>query len=81
MNPMEATIPCPHCHKSFQVPLEQIRPGNDRACPNCGATIKFAGDDASKVQQAVEQLARQVGDTAVRVTVKTRARRPWWKFW
>ena len=78
---MEANITCPHCHKVFSVPLRQIRPGNARVCPNCSATVKFAGQDAAKVQEAVDQLTRQVGNASVKVTVKTRVRRPWWKFW
>lgn len=81
MNPMEANIPCPHCHKTFQIQLDQIRPGNGRPCPHCGTTLKFAGTDASKVQQAIEQLTHQVGNASVKVTIKTKVRRPWWKFW
>ena len=81
MSTMEAKIPCPHCQTGFQVPLEQLRPGNSRLCPNCGTTVKFAGQDASKVQQAIDQLSHQLGNASVKVTVKTQVRRAWWKFW
>lgn len=81
MTTMEANIPCARCHKSFTVPLGELRPGNRRACPHCGASITFSGQDASKVQQAVEQMTHQVGNAAVQVTVTTKPSRPWWQFW
>jgi hypothetical protein len=81
MSELQADIPCPHCRRSFSVPLAEMGPGRSRSCPNCGAAIRFAGDDAGKVQQAVDQLRRQFGDAAVEVKVKTRERHPWWKFW
>jgi hypothetical protein len=78
---MELNIPCPHCHKSFAVRFDEIGPDKARSCPNCGAAIRFAGQDLSKVQQTIDQLTNQVGDASVKVSVKTRVRRPWWKFW
>ena len=78
---MEANIPCPHCHKSFSARFDQISPGKTTACPNCGAMITFAGQDLNKVQQAVDDLTKNVGAATVKVNVKTRIKRPWWKFW
>jgi hypothetical protein len=56
MTTIEANIPCPQCRKSFSVPLDDIGPGKSRPCPNCGATIRFGGQDPGKVQQAIDQL-------------------------
>lgn len=81
MTNMEANIPCPHCRKSFCVPFNRISPGGICVCPDCGASVKFAGQDASKVQQVIDQLTRQVENVSVKVTVKTSVRRPWWKLW
>ena len=76
---MNITIPCPRCRKSFSVSLHEIGPGASRPCPECGAQIKFAGQDASKVESIIEQLSSVPG---VKVNVKVRERRkPWWKFW
>ena len=78
---MEADIPCPHCHKRIAVQFEHIVPGNALACPNCGATIRFSGQDLNRLQETIAQLTRDVGDASVKVTVRTQRRRPWWKFW
>jgi uncharacterized paraquat-inducible protein A len=53
---LDANIYCPGCHKSISVPLGEIGPGKSKPCPNCGAIIKFAGADASKVQQVIDQF-------------------------
>jgi transposase len=76
---MDVKIPCPHCHKTFSVPLAQIAPGASRPCPECGAQIKFAGSDASKVQSILDQLGNVPG-VKVNVTVRQKSK-PWWKFW
>ena len=81
MATMEANIPCPHCHKRVPVRFDQIGPGKILLCPNCSATIRFSGQDLSQVQQAIAQLTGQLGNASVKVNVKTRLRRPWWKFW
>ena len=81
MSRIETSIPCPRCRRPFTVALDEIRPGLTRACPSCGTQIKFAGQDASKVQQAVDQLGAQLKGASIKVEVKVKARRPWWKFW
>jgi hypothetical protein len=78
---MDATIPCPKCHESFTVPLVDISPGKTASCPSCGNQITFAGQDAAKVQNVIDQLVSQVGAGSVKVTVKAKVRRPWWKVW
>jgi len=78
---MEANIACPHCKKNFSVRFDEIGPGKARSCPNCGATIRFAGQDLGNVQQMIDQLSNAAGNTSVKVNVKVRVRRPWWKFW
>jgi hypothetical protein len=78
---MEANIPCPHCHKSFSAQFEEIGPGKAHACPNCGATIKFEGQDLRKVQQSIDQLTKELGDAQVKVNFKVHEPRPRWKFW
>ena len=81
MTMLDANIHCPSCHKSISVPLSEIGPGKSNPCPNCGTIIKFAGADASKVQQVIDQLGTQSGNVSVKVTVKTKQNRPWWRFW
>jgi len=76
---MDVSIPCPHCHQAFAVPLAEIAPGASRPCPACGAQIKFSGSDASKVQGVIDQLSRVPG-VKVNVTVRQKSK-PWWKFW
>jgi hypothetical protein len=77
----DAKVPCPKCGTSLAVPLAEIAPGAGKLCPNCGATIKFTGQDASKIQSIIEQLETQIPGARINVTVKTKNRRPWWKFW
>ena len=43
--------------------------------------IRFAGADASKVQEVIDQLGGQIGSGSIKVTVKTKQKRPWWRFW
>jgi len=81
MTTLTADIPCPRCHKKLAVPLAEIGPGKSRSCPNCGEIMKFAGQDPRKIMKALDQLASQAGSASVKVTVKTKGRRPWWKFW
>ena len=78
---MEANIPCPHCNKSLTARFDQVGPGKGIPCPNCGATIRFSGEDLGQVQEAVAQLAGQIGNNSIKVKVRTRIHRPWWKFW
>ena len=63
------------------MPLSDLRPGNRHTCPLCGATVTFSGQDGSKVQEAIDRLARDTGGVSVKVNVRTRISRPWWKFW
>lgn len=83
MPALEANIPCPHCHKTFSVLLTEIGPGKTKPCPNCGSVVRFAGQDATNVQHAIDQLKTQLGGSNVKinVNVRTKTKRPWWKFW
>jgi len=56
---LSADITCPSCEKQFEVKLRDMRPGNSASCPHCDASIKFEGDDASNVQNAVDDLERE----------------------
>ena len=89
---MDVTLHCPKCQGSLVVPLSEISPGRSTVCPSCATTISFAGQDAAKVQAAINQLTDQLGSGAVKVTVNmkqptkqlanqpTKQRHPWWKF-
>lgn len=81
MTTIEVAVPCPHCRQKHQVPLAEIGQGKSHPCPNCGTIIAFAGPDGGGIQRALDQLGSQLGGGAVKVTVKTRVRRPWWKLW
>jgi len=76
---MKVQIACPSCRKSFLVVLADMVPGASRPCPNCGARIKFAGTDASKMQDIIGKLGSVPG-VKVNVTVRQKSR-PWWRFW
>jgi len=41
--------------------------------------MTFAGQDASKIEERVNQLGTQF--SGVSVKVKIEKKRPWWKFW
>lgn len=43
--------------------------------------IKFAGADAGKVQQIIDQLGAQGAGVSIKVKVRTKQKRPWWRFW
>ncbi|MFA5374194.1 MAG: hypothetical protein WC455_00320 [Dehalococcoidia bacterium] len=60
---------------------EEISPGKAHACPHCGATIKFAGQDLRKVQESIDKLTKELGSASVKVNIKTRIKHPWWQFW
>ena len=83
MTDVEVNIPCPRCRKPFPVSLSTIGQGRSASCPACGTPVTFAGSDAAGVQRAIDQLQGQMGDGAVKVKVRvrTRSKRPWWKFW
>ena len=78
---MEVKIPCSICHKSFSMRSEEISPGKAHACPHCGATIRFEGQDLRKVQQSIDELKKELGDAQVKVNFKVRDPRPKWQFW
>jgi DNA-directed RNA polymerase subunit RPC12/RpoP len=46
---LEFDISCPDCNHKFKERAGNMKPGNTRACPNCGKLIEYAGDDLSKV--------------------------------
>jgi hypothetical protein len=76
---IEASISCPKCRKGLSIPLAQMAPGSSYPCPNCGEVLTFAGQDASKIQDIIDQLGKQLPGVSVEVKVETK--RPWWKFW
>ena len=57
---IEIDIDCPSCNHSFKQKLENLRPGNSCKCPSCGSEINFTGDDASKVQKAIDDLEKSM---------------------
>ena len=63
------------------MPLDEISPGRNASCRACGELITFAGQDAAKIQEALEQLTGMLGSSSVKVTVKTKTCRPWWRVW
>ena len=89
---MDVTLHCPKCQGSLVVPISEISPGKSIVCPSCATTISFAGQDAAKVQAAIDQLTNQLGSGAVKVTVNmkqpanqptnqpAKQHHPWWKF-
>ena len=81
MNPLQATVPCPKCREKISIPLEAMAPGRSHPCPSCGTVMKFSGQDASKLRQTLEQLGGALPGASIKVNIKTRTRRPWWKFW
>ncbi len=61
---------CPRCHEKMTVALGEIAPGRTTQCPFCGATIRFSGDDGSKVQRAVDDLEQKVRDLNLKIRLK-----------
>lgn len=61
MRDLEANVKCPNCGKPIRVKVREMVPGRSRACPHqCGATIRFTGDDGRKVQKALDDLERTI---------------------
>ena len=83
MTTAEATLTCPKCHTGFRIALREMTPGSSRACPHCGTMIRFSGQDAGKVQQALDQLEGSLGGAGIKINVRMRQKqqKPWWKFW
>jgi len=79
MSMLNASISCPKCRNTLSIPLAQMAPGNRYPCKNCGEVMTFAGQDASKIEEIVNQLGTQF--SGVSVKVKIEKKRPWWKFW
>ncbi|MHC4082014.1 MAG: hypothetical protein ACYS15_11270 [Planctomycetota bacterium] len=57
---LEFEISCPDCHHKFKERAGSLKPGNTRACPNCGKLIEYAGDDLSKMDQDVKRAMSDV---------------------
>lgn len=55
-------IPCPNCHRTFQVSLRQIEHGSTVRCPGCGSSIelKRKGDSLTEVDRALEGVQREI---------------------
>lgn len=79
MTTLEVPLACPQCGTSLSIPLAEMTPGHSRPCTKCGNVITFAGQDASKIQEIIDQLGSQMPGVSVEVKVETK--RPWWKFW
>lgn len=75
MTNIEVEMPCPHCRQKFPLPLEEMRAGEDRACPHCGATITFSGADGSKIQKALDELKDQAAGISTKVKINIKKRR------
>jgi Zn finger protein HypA/HybF involved in hydrogenase expression len=67
---LEADLTCPNCKKKFKQKLSDMRPGNQRRCPHCHQSIRFAGDDASKIQKSLDNLERTIKNLNKKLTIK-----------
>lgn len=76
---LKASISCLKCRNALSIPLAQMAPGNSYPCTNCGEVMTFAGQDASKIEERVNQMRTQFSGVSVKVKIETK--RPWWKFW
>jgi hypothetical protein len=71
MAPVEVNVPCPRCHHSIPMQLDELQEGLSRACSGCGAVVTFRGADGSKVQESLDLLEGQPGVTVnVKVNVR-----------
>jgi len=55
---------------NLQQKLSEMSPGKSRKCPNCGAIIKFTGDDLSKVQKSFDNLKDQIKNLNKNLNIK-----------
>ena len=47
---VDIDITCPACKHTFKERASNMEAGMTRACPNCGKTIEYTGDDLSKAE-------------------------------
>ena len=52
---LEFEITCPGCSRKFKERAARMKPGATRACPHCGKTIEYTGDDLSKVDRNIKR--------------------------
>jgi hydrogenase maturation factor HypF (carbamoyltransferase family) len=57
---LSGEFPCPSCKKTFHQFVDELIPGNERKCPNCGVTIKFSGGDGRNAQKALDDLRKRL---------------------
>jgi endogenous inhibitor of DNA gyrase (YacG/DUF329 family) len=57
---LEGDVPCPACGETFKERVERMRPGVQRNCPHCDATITYEGDDGSKIQRELDKLEKMM---------------------
>ena len=74
MTNVDVEIPCPHCRAKFKLSLEDLRPGEGRPCPNCGAAITLAGAGGSKVQKALDELNDQAAGVTTKMKINIKKR-------
>ena len=67
---IELDIACPSCQKKFKEKAKNIRPGNSKVCPHCRKTIKYQGDDVSKIQKSLDDFERSVKNLNKMFTIK-----------
>lgn len=60
---LEFEITCPGCNRTFKERATRMKPGATRACPHCGKTIEYAGDDLSGVDRNIRRTMSELKKT------------------
>ena len=63
---LEFDLTCPKCKRTMKQRTDDMRPGASQACPGCGSIIKFDGDDGRKVQRALDDVKRSLGNLNIK---------------
>jgi uncharacterized Zn finger protein len=79
MSAIETNIACPKCKQPLAISLAEMTPNHTTVCHSCGTAIKFSGQDASKVQNIINQL--EASGAKINIKVNVKSKRPWWRFW
>lgn len=67
---IELDIPCPSCQKKFKEKARNIKAGNSKICPHCKKTIKYEGDDLSKIQKSLDDFERSLKKLSKTLNIK-----------